>query len=116
MSGHETIRVLEVGVDAQLQAEEESKGLESVAADGSQSGGPAEARGPAGEAGSCDPDHSAEATGIRLFFKLLLGPGGIGVLSFCPRGLWPLVSRDTLPSHCIWDCVSLRSHPGTSSA
>ncbi|XP_032741110.1 POU domain, class 6, transcription factor 1 isoform X2 [Rattus rattus] len=62
MSGHETIRVLEVGVDAQLQAEEESKGLESVAADGSQSGGPAEARGPAGEAGSCDPDHSAEAT------------------------------------------------------
>ncbi|XP_038934176.1 POU domain, class 6, transcription factor 1 isoform X6 [Rattus norvegicus] len=62
MSGHETIRVLEVGVDAQLPAEEESKGLESVAADGSQSGGPAEARGPAGEAGSCDPDHSAEAT------------------------------------------------------
>lgn len=66
MSGHETIRVLEVGVDAQLPAEEESKGLESVAADGSQSGGPAEARGPAGEAGSCDPDHSAEATGYSL--------------------------------------------------
>ncbi|XP_036015156.1 POU domain, class 6, transcription factor 1 isoform X10 [Mus musculus] len=61
MSGHETIRVLEVGVDAQLPAEEESKGLESVAAGGSQSGGPVEASGPA-EAGSCDPDHSAEAT------------------------------------------------------
>ncbi|XP_060244584.1 POU domain, class 6, transcription factor 1 isoform X2 [Meriones unguiculatus] len=62
MSGHETIRVLEVGVDAQLPAEEESKGLESVAADGSQGGGPAEAGEPAGEAGSHDPDHSAEAT------------------------------------------------------
>lgn len=60
MSGHETIRVLEVGVDAQLPAEEESKGLETVAAGGSQSGGPTEASGPAGEAGSCDPDHSAE--------------------------------------------------------
>lgn len=67
MSGHETIRVLEVGVDAQLPAEEESKGLESVAAGGSQSGGPVEASGPA-EAGSCDPDHSAEATGMRLSF------------------------------------------------
>ncbi|XP_028638090.1 POU domain, class 6, transcription factor 1 isoform X1 [Grammomys surdaster] len=62
MSGHETIRVLEVGVDAQLPAEEESKGLENVAAGGSQSGGPAEASGPPGEAGSCDPDHSPEAT------------------------------------------------------
>ncbi|XP_041498562.1 POU domain, class 6, transcription factor 1 isoform X3 [Microtus oregoni] len=62
MSGHETIRVLEVGVDAQLPAEEESKGLESVAADGSQSRGPAEAGEPAAEAGQRDPDHSAEAT------------------------------------------------------
>lgn len=68
MSGHETIRVLEVGVDAQLPAEEESKGLENVAAGGSQSGGPAEASGPAGEAGPCDPDHSAEAAGRRLLF------------------------------------------------
>lgn len=68
MSGHETIRVLEVGVDAQLPAEEESKRLENVAAGGSQSGGPAEASGPPGEAGSCDPDHSAEATGMRLLF------------------------------------------------
>ncbi|XP_026638423.1 POU domain, class 6, transcription factor 1 isoform X3 [Microtus ochrogaster] len=62
MSGHETIRVLEVGVDAQLPAEEESKGLESVAADGSQSRGPAEAGEPAAEAGQRDPDHSAEPT------------------------------------------------------
>uniref|UniRef100_H0WXF9 POU domain protein n=1 Tax=Otolemur garnettii TaxID=30611 RepID=H0WXF9_OTOGA len=46
MSGHETIRVLEVGVDAQLPTEEEGKGLENVAAEGSQSGGPAEASGP----------------------------------------------------------------------
>ncbi|XP_027252400.1 POU domain, class 6, transcription factor 1 isoform X3 [Cricetulus griseus] len=62
MSGHETIRVLEVGVDAPLPAEEESKGLESVAADVSRSGGPAEASEPAGEAGPRDPDPSAEAT------------------------------------------------------
>lgn len=62
MSGHETIRVLEVGVDAQLPAEEESKGLESVAADSSQSRGPAEAGEPAAEAGPRDPDHSAETT------------------------------------------------------
>ncbi|KAH0510655.1 POU domain, class 6, transcription factor 1 [Microtus ochrogaster] len=66
MSGHETIRVLEVGVDAQLPAEEESKGLESVAADGSQSRGPAEAGEPAAEAGQRDPDHSAEPTGAIL--------------------------------------------------
>ncbi|XP_051016318.1 POU domain, class 6, transcription factor 1 isoform X2 [Acomys russatus] len=57
MSSHETIRVLEVGVDAQLPAEEESRALEGVAAaDGSQSGGPAP------EARSHDPGHSAEAT------------------------------------------------------
>ncbi|KAK7797663.1 hypothetical protein U0070_001863 [Myodes glareolus] len=62
MSGHETIRVLEVGVDTQLPAEEESKGLESVAADSSQSRGPAEASEPAAEAGPRDPDHSAETT------------------------------------------------------
>ncbi|OBS81088.1 hypothetical protein A6R68_20723, partial [Neotoma lepida] len=62
MSGHETIRVLEVGVDAQLPAEEESKGLESVAADSTQSGSSAETSEPAGEAGPHDPDHSAEAT------------------------------------------------------
>ncbi|XP_015855934.2 POU domain, class 6, transcription factor 1 isoform X1 [Peromyscus maniculatus bairdii] len=61
MSGHETIRVLEVGVDAQLPAEEESKGLESVAADGPQSGGSTEASEPGGEAGPHDPDRSAEA-------------------------------------------------------
>lgn len=66
MSGHETIRVLEVGVDAQLPAEEESKGLESVAADGPQSGGSTEASEPGGEAGPHDPDRSAEAAGMRL--------------------------------------------------
>ncbi|XP_005869308.1 PREDICTED: POU domain, class 6, transcription factor 1 isoform X2 [Myotis brandtii] len=62
MSGHETIRVLEVGVDAQVPAEEEGKGLEGVAAEGCQSGGPAEASEPAGETGPDNPDSSAEAT------------------------------------------------------
>nr|XP_054298841.1 POU domain, class 6, transcription factor 1 isoform X2 [Pongo pygmaeus] len=62
MSGHETIRVLEVGVDAQLPAEEESKGLEGVAAEGSQSGDPAEASQAAGEAGPDNLGSSAEAT------------------------------------------------------
>ncbi|XP_054447068.1 POU domain, class 6, transcription factor 1 isoform X3 [Pteronotus mesoamericanus] len=62
MSGHETIRVLEVGVDAQIPSEEEGKGLEAVAAEGCQSGGPAEAHEPAGEAGPDNPDSSAEAT------------------------------------------------------
>ncbi|KAM9229063.1 POU domain, class 6, transcription factor 1 isoform 2-T2 [Dugong dugon] len=63
MSGHETIRVLEVGVDAQLPAEEEGKGLEGVAAEDSQSRGPAKASEPTGEAGPDNPDLSAEATG-----------------------------------------------------
>ncbi|XP_006870100.1 PREDICTED: POU domain, class 6, transcription factor 1 isoform X2 [Chrysochloris asiatica] len=62
MSGHETIRVLEVGVDNQLPAEEEGKGLESVAAEGSQSGGPAKASKPTGKAGPDNTDPSAEAT------------------------------------------------------
>ncbi|XP_041592308.1 POU domain, class 6, transcription factor 1 isoform X1 [Vulpes vulpes] len=62
MSGHETIRVLEVGVDAQISAEEEGKGLEGVAAEGSQSRGPGEASEPAGEAGPDNPDSSTEAT------------------------------------------------------
>ncbi|XP_015444013.1 POU domain, class 6, transcription factor 1 isoform X1 [Pteropus alecto] len=62
MSGHETIRVLEVGVDAHIPAEEEGKGLEGVASDGSQSRGPAEANVPADEAGPDNPDSSAEAT------------------------------------------------------
>ncbi|KAM6216031.1 POU domain, class 6, transcription factor 1 isoform 4-T4 [Rhynchocyon petersi] len=60
MSGHETIRVLEVGVDAQLPAEEEGKGLEGVAAEGSQGGGPPKAGEPISEAGP--PDSSTEAT------------------------------------------------------
>ncbi|XP_043824641.1 POU domain, class 6, transcription factor 1 isoform X3 [Dromiciops gliroides] len=62
MSGHETIRVLEVGVDAQLPAEEEGKGLESMAADTSQSGGPTEADKSPQETGPENPDPSAEAT------------------------------------------------------
>ncbi|XP_022427861.1 POU domain, class 6, transcription factor 1 isoform X4 [Delphinapterus leucas] len=62
MSGHETIRVLEVGVDAQIPAEEEGKALEGVAAEGSQSGGPTKAGEAAGEAGPDNPDSSAEAT------------------------------------------------------
>ncbi|MXQ85884.1 hypothetical protein E5288_WYG010104 [Bos mutus] len=62
MSGHETIRVLEVGVDAQIPAEEEGKALEAVATEGSQSGGPAEAGEAAGEAGPDNPDSSVEAT------------------------------------------------------
>ncbi|KAF6338710.1 hypothetical protein mRhiFer1_000159 [Rhinolophus ferrumequinum] len=62
MSGHETIRVLEVGVDAQIPAEEEGKGLESAATKGSQIGGPAEASEHAGEAGPENPDTTAEAT------------------------------------------------------
>ncbi|XP_073939480.1 POU domain, class 6, transcription factor 1 isoform X6 [Castor canadensis] len=65
MSGHETIRVLEVGVDAQLPAEEEGKGLEGMATEGSQSRGPAETSEPAGETGSDNPDLSAEATVTR---------------------------------------------------
>nr|XP_012617893.1 POU domain, class 6, transcription factor 1 isoform X3 [Microcebus murinus] len=62
MSGHETIRVLEVGVDAQLPTEEEGKGLEGVTTEGAQSGGPTEASETAGEAGPDNPDSSAEAT------------------------------------------------------
>lgn len=89
MSGHETIRVLEVGVDAQLPAEEESKRLESVAADGSQSRGPAEAGEPTAEAGQRDPDHSAEATGMRLSLICCFSPMAQVAqvaLSSCPFG------------------------------
>lgn len=66
MSGHETIRVLEVGVDAQVPAEEEGKGLEAVAAEGCPSGGPAAASEPAGAAGPDNPGSSAEATVTSL--------------------------------------------------
>lgn len=66
MSGHETIRVLEVGVDAQLPAEEEGKGLEAVTAEGSHRGDPAEASEPAGEAGPDKPEAPAEATAKSL--------------------------------------------------
>ncbi|XP_027623947.1 POU domain, class 6, transcription factor 1 isoform X2 [Tupaia chinensis] len=62
MSGHETIRVLEVGVDAQLPADEEDKGLEGVSAESSQSRGPAEASEHAREAGPENPEPPAEAT------------------------------------------------------
>ncbi|XP_062059638.1 POU domain, class 6, transcription factor 1 isoform X3 [Lepus europaeus] len=66
MSGHETIRVLEVGVDAQLPAEEEGKGLEAGTAEGSHCGDPAEASEPAGEAGPDKPEAPAEATAKSL--------------------------------------------------
>lgn len=83
MSGHETIRVLEVGVDAQIPAEEEGKGLESVVAKGSQSGGPAEASELAGEAGPENPDSSAEATGMRP-----LPQPGIALTKIFPVVTW----------------------------
>ncbi|KAM5289426.1 POU domain, class 6, transcription factor 1 isoform 3-T3 [Ctenodactylus gundi] len=60
MSGHETIRVLEVGVDAQIPAEEEGKRLEGVATEDFQS--TADASDPAGEAGPDQPNPPAEAT------------------------------------------------------
>ncbi|KAM5289424.1 POU domain, class 6, transcription factor 1 isoform 1-T1 [Ctenodactylus gundi] len=63
MSGHETIRVLEVGVDAQIPAEEEGKRLEGVATEDFQS--TADASDPAGEAGPDQPNPPAEATGMR---------------------------------------------------
>lgn len=66
MSGHETIRVLEVGVDAQIPAEEEGKGLEGVAEGGESAGG----------SGPDNPDSSAEATGTRPLL-----PTGIALLS-----------------------------------
>ena len=65
--------------------------LEVVAADGSQSRGPADAGEPTAEAGQHDPDHSAEATGRRLSLAHGPGgPGGIRALSSCLFGsLWP---------------------------
>lgn len=66
MSGHETIRVLEVGVDAQMPTDEESRGLEGAVAPGSQSGCPSGAGEPAGDAVPDNPDSSTEATGMRL--------------------------------------------------
>lgn len=74
MSGHETIRVLEVGVDAQIPAEEEGKALEAVGTEGSQSGGPAEAGEAAGEAGPDNPDSSVEATGTRPLLPGAIAP------------------------------------------
>ncbi|XP_057559198.1 POU domain, class 6, transcription factor 1 isoform X2 [Hippopotamus amphibius kiboko] len=63
MSGHETIRVLEVGVDAQIPAEEEGKALEGVASEGSQSYGPTKA----GEAeGEAEPDIADSSTGATV--------------------------------------------------
>lgn len=107
MSGHETIRVLEVGVDAQVPAEEEDKGLEGVAAGGCQSGGPAEASEPAGEAGPDNPDSSAEATGTRPLL-----PSGIAPpwsLSVIPRGAstgpWGLGGFRVLSSSCPLDSL-----------
>ncbi|XP_060051347.1 POU domain, class 6, transcription factor 1 [Erinaceus europaeus] len=62
MSGHETIRVLEVGVDAQIPVEEEGKGLEAMAAEGPQSKGSSGVNEPAGETGPNNSDSAAEAT------------------------------------------------------
>lgn len=102
MSGHETIRVLEVGVDAQVPAEEEGKGLKGVAAEGCQSGGPAAASEPAGDAGPDNPDSSAEATGTRPLL-----PSGIAPpwsLSVIPCGAstspWGLGGFRVLLSSC----------------
>ena len=96
MSGHETIRVLEVGVDAQIPAEEEGKGLEAVATEGCQSGGPAEASEPAGETGRDNPDSSAEATGTR---------------PLPPPGWVPLGSLPVVPWHLDSFRVLLSSSP-----
>lgn len=118
MSGHETIRVLEVGVDAQLPVEEDGKGLENVAAENSHGRGPAEASEPAGEAGPGNPDPSAESAGMSPSLRSgstplgpscgkltpwSQGPDDIRILSSCPLdSLWPwavlLASRDTLHS------------------
>lgn len=107
MSGHETIRVLEVGVDAHIPAEEEGKGLEGVASDGSQSRGPPEANEPTDEAGPDNPDSAAEATGTSPLLPsgtappetLSVVPWGV---SMSPQGLGSF--RVSLSSH-PWDSL-----------
>lgn len=98
MSGHETIRVLEVGVDAHIPAEEEDKGLEGVASDGSQSRGPAEANEPADEAGPDNPDSSAEAT-VKPLPGIPLSPAPV-VTTFSQAPSQPQTSQ-TLTSLAV---------------
>lgn len=107
MSGHETIRVLEVGVDAHIPAEEEGKGLEGVASDGSQSRGPAEANESADEAGPDNPDSSAEATGMSPLLPSVTAPPE--TLSVVPWGVstspWGLGGFRVLLSSCPQDSL-----------
>ncbi|XP_065790462.1 POU domain, class 6, transcription factor 1 isoform X2 [Muntiacus reevesi] len=95
MSGHETIRVLEVGVDAQIPAEEEGKALEAVATEGSQSGDPAEAGEAAGEAGPDHPDSSVEAT-VKSLPGMPLSPAP-AVATFSQAPCQPQASQTLTP-------------------
>ncbi|EPQ09602.1 POU domain, class 6, transcription factor 1 [Myotis brandtii] len=110
MSGHETIRVLEVGVDAQVPAEEEGKGLEGVAAEGCQSGGPAEASEPAGETGPDNPDSSAEAT-VKSLPGIPSSPAP-AVATFSQPPSQPQASQ-TLTPLAIQAAPQVRATPGS---
>uniref|UniRef100_A0A8C4LI10 POU class 6 homeobox 1 n=1 Tax=Equus asinus asinus TaxID=83772 RepID=A0A8C4LI10_EQUAS len=113
MSGHETIRVLEVGVDAQIPAEEESKGLEGVASKGSQSRGPAEASEPAAEAGPDNPDSSAEAT-VKSLPGIAPSPAP-AVATFSQAPSQPQSSQ-TLTPLAVQAASQVRATPGSQVA
>ncbi|KAI5931592.1 POU domain, class 6, transcription factor 1 [Manis javanica] len=85
MSGHETIRVLEVGVDAQIPAEEEGKGLEGVAEGGESAGG----------SGPDNPDSSAEAT-VKSLPGISVSPAP-AVASFSQAPSQPQASQTLTP-------------------
>ncbi|XP_004863003.1 POU domain, class 6, transcription factor 1 isoform X1 [Heterocephalus glaber] len=95
MSGHETIRVLEVGVDAQLPAEEEGKGPEGVAAENSQGGACAEASEPAGKAGPGNPDASTEST-VKSIPGIPPGPAP-AIVTFSQAPSQPQASQTLTP-------------------
>uniref|UniRef100_A0A8B9WMZ8 POU class 6 homeobox 1 n=1 Tax=Bos mutus grunniens TaxID=30521 RepID=A0A8B9WMZ8_BOSMU len=113
MSGHETIRVLEVGVDAQIPAEEEGKALEAVATEGSQSGGPAEAGEAAGEAGPDNPDSSVEAT-VKSLPGMPSSPAP-AVATFSQAPCQPQASQ-TLTPLAVQAAPQVRATPGSQVA
>ncbi|XP_049639607.1 POU domain, class 6, transcription factor 1 [Suncus etruscus] len=95
MSGHETIRVLEVGVDAQMPTDEESRGLEGAVAPGSQSGCPSGAGETAGDAVPDNPDSSTEAT-VKSLPGILPGPAPT-IATFSQAPSQPQVSQTMTP-------------------
>ncbi|XP_064408562.1 POU domain, class 6, transcription factor 1 isoform X2 [Latimeria chalumnae] len=97
MSGHETIRVLEVGVDAPVQTGEDGKALEAAAATGGVSDQPVETAGAAGDATLPSTENTCNESVVQTEATSLPQSSPAAVPTICALSQAPSQQQQSLP-------------------